>query len=172
MPYHPAAVHGIAGRGDLHMRLAAGETARAAVLDGVRFLADEAGAEGFGRGHLVIVHLRLGMGVGKIAPPPALARDHLAHHQVGVGGVGVVEYGIHVPDGGVLPQSFAGHGTDNVLLIVKLRLEHPVVGGGDIQNFAVGYGGDAYRLTLAHVDSNGQIGEDVLASGARGDIAA
>ena len=136
MSYHPTAVHRISRCGNLYVRLSAGETTYAAVHNRMRFhLAYKARAESLGRGHFVIIHLGLRMRMRKITPPSALPCKHLSYYEVGIGRVGIIEYGIDVSDCGIFPQSLAGHAANNVLFIIEFCRENSVVGRSKIDYF-------------------------------------
>ena len=164
MPDQPYIIHFVPGSGDLLVGVAAPNAQAVTVLCFIRGVALKPGAEAFRVVKLVVVHLRLGVVVGRIRGPAPRLIEHLAHHQVGLRGVVQIKHSRDDPVPGAVPLTLAELLVQAVARVVEFRRPGAIVVGHLHQNLAVLHGGNRGLGTSAKVHGVGLLFKGIFAS--------
>ena len=138
MADHPAVVHGVGRCSDLGMGLAAGNGRHGPIHYFIHRIPNKASPKSLGTLITVIINLRLGVMMGRIAAPAALVIDHFAVDHVGIRRIAVVKNGAHGTLDLVFQHAFAENIVTAILGAIEYGGESPIVGGALHQHFAIG----------------------------------
>ena len=153
----------VAGRRALGMGHACGDAHGIAVVHLVDGIAHLRVAKAVLGAVLVVVDFRLGMVVGRIARPLAREADHLAQHQVGIGGVVVIEDGADDAGAGFVHGARAAELVGGVLGQVDFGWELPLVFRAQDVDFAlIAQAGEGDCRGFGHMERRGRHVEAVL----------
>ena len=161
VPDDPRVVHAVAGRRDLGVVVGAEDLHRIELPDPQHGLAKLGVPVSLRRGEPVVIDLRLGVMVRRVARPPARHGDHLAQHQIGVRIAGAaVEDRPHIAVASAADLALAPVLVRHVVGLEQSRREGARVGDFVDRELGRGVTGQPHRRAGGDMDAGRRLVED------------